>query len=70
MELIRQKTNCGCGFKRLIREEDNKVLLSGDYYHDKISERIDGYLLALAHNHIPFIMLTEEIKCPHDCDEE
>ena len=69
MELVKQTTNCGCGFKRLIRKDHNKILLAGDYYHDKISERIDGYLLALSDNHIPFIMLIEEIECPHGCDE-
>jgi hypothetical protein len=27
--------------------DNNKILLMGDYYHDKIDAKIEGYLLAL-----------------------
>lgn len=33
--------------KALVDLDSGKVLVSGDEYHDKISERIEGYLKAL-----------------------
>ncbi|MGV4321192.1 hypothetical protein [Bacillus mojavensis] len=33
--------------KALFDLESKKALLTGDYYHDKIDERIEGYLEAL-----------------------
>ena len=33
--------------KALFDKNEKKVILLGDYYHDKIDERIEGYLEAL-----------------------
>lgn len=33
--------------KALFDKKENKVILLGDYYHDKIDEKIEGYLEAL-----------------------
>lgn len=33
--------------KALFDREENKVILLGDYYHNKIDEMIEGYLKAL-----------------------
>lgn len=33
--------------KALVDLDKKKVLLKGDYYHDKIDEKIEGYLQAL-----------------------
>lgn len=33
--------------KALFDLDSNKMLLKGDYYHNKISEKIEGYLNAL-----------------------
>ncbi len=33
--------------KALFDLEENRVVLKGDYYHDKINEKIEGYLQAL-----------------------
>ncbi len=33
--------------KALVDLVDKKVILKGDYYHDKISHQIEGYLKAL-----------------------
>ena len=33
--------------RALFNLETNEVILKGDYYHDKIYEKIEGYLLAL-----------------------
>lgn len=38
--------------KALVDVDTGKVLLQGDYYHDKIDYKIDGYLLALFHKGI------------------
>jgi len=62
MKLIKEYTNCDCEFKRLIKE-DGTELLSGDYYHDKINERIEGYLQALKDNNIEYELSTKEISC-------
>lgn len=32
-----------CG-RELLRDETGKVLLEGDYYHDHISNKIDGFI--------------------------
>lgn len=34
-------------YRRLVDPLGIKVLLEGDYYHDKIGAQIEGYLLAL-----------------------
>jgi hemerythrin len=38
--------------------EGNREILKGDYYHDKITERIEGYLQALD----DFKIYTEEVE--------
>lgn len=69
MKLRTEYTECGCGFKQLINENTNEVLLSGDYYHDKICAQIDGYIKALNDNKIPYEYRRISINCPYGCDE-
>lgn len=38
--------------------DKGEAILSGDYYHDKIDERIEGYLQALADHNIH----TEDVE--------
>lgn len=33
--------------KALVNVDKNEVILKGDYYHDKINDKIDAYLQAL-----------------------
>jgi len=42
------------------------LLLSGDYYHDKISEKIYGYLKALDDFNIKYGLSKEDFICD-DC---
>lgn len=44
--------------KALFDKEETKVILKGDYYHDKIDERIEGYLEALS----DFSIYKEEVE--------
>jgi hypothetical protein len=46
---------------------NNKVILNGDYYHDKIQERIEGFLYALSYYGIEYnIEETEYISPQND----
>ncbi len=36
-------------FECALVDEQGNVLLSGDYYHDKIDSKIDGFILGLKH---------------------
>ena len=40
---------------------NNKIMLKGDYYHDKISEEIEGYLCALKDFNIEFELEESEL---------
>jgi hypothetical protein len=43
-------------------------VLFGDAYHDRIGERIEGYLKAFKDMGIEYTLETKEIKkCPHGC---
>lgn len=44
--------------KALFDLDNNKVILHGDYYHDKIDEQIEGYLQALK----DYDIHTEEVE--------
>ena len=66
-KLIRKYTKDCCGYEALCDGE--KILVSGDTYHDKIEEKIDGYLQALEDNDIDHTVKWKEIKCPYGCDD-
>ena len=46
--------------KALINTETNEVLLEGDSYHDKIDERIEGFLLGLIYCDYKYSLLDSE----------
>jgi len=67
IKLTKEYTTCDCEYKQLVNE-DGEILLSGDYYHDKIDSMINGYLKALKDNGIGLEFDTKEISCP-ECGE-
>ena len=42
-------SDCGCEYRELIDLDTKETVMSGDYYHDKIQESIDGFLLGVAY---------------------
>lgn len=64
--------------KALVNVDTNEVVLSGDYYHDKIDEYIKGFLTGLHYVGIEFHLLKPEtimsehkmFKVCNFCDEE
>lgn len=46
--------------KALFNLEDNIALVKGDYYHDKIDERIEGFLEGLDYCEKPYELLESE----------
>jgi len=67
--LTKLTTKCGCGYQELKENESGKLLLSGDYYHNKIDSMIHGYLQALRDNKISGTLDEVIIKCPHGCED-
>ncbi len=54
--------------KKMLRDEVREILkvngtvvLEGDWYHDKISARIDGYLKALKDQKIAYRLTTSKV---------
>lgn len=58
--------NCDPQFERL--EMNGHVVLSGDYYHDKIADQIRGFLAALDHLDIQYIIEKKSMECQFGCD--
>lgn len=50
--------------KALVNVDTNKVVLSGDYYHDKIDEYIKGFLMGIHYAGIKFHLLKSEKIMP------
>lgn len=53
---------CGCEFERL--RIDGNVVMSGDYYYDKIAQKIDGFIEAIKYFKIKYTYKKKKIKCP------
>jgi hypothetical protein len=69
MKLYKEYTSCDCSFERLVQDDD-KIILEGDYYHDKINYQIKGYLAALVDYNIEYSFEKRKIECPYCNDEE
>lgn len=63
--IIETCSQCG-EYKRLI--VNNEVVLEGDYYHDKIDDKIKGFVCALKYLGYDFNMLEREFVCLY-CEE-
>lgn len=46
--------------RALVNIENNEVLLKGDCYHDKIDEKIEGFLLGLDFANIEYVEEEDE----------
>ncbi len=46
--------------KALLNVDTGKVVLKGDYYHDKIMSQIDGFVSALKYLNIEYEMLSDK----------
>ena len=57
---------CSEGYEELYM--DDKLILSGDSYHNSISVCIEGFLLAMKHLDIPHNIFKESIECKFYCD--
>lgn len=44
----------------LFNEDAKDVILSGDYYHEKITDKIQGFISALDYLHIDYNLLESE----------
>jgi DNA-binding LacI/PurR family transcriptional regulator len=57
--------------RALVDLDSKEIILQGDYYHDKIDEKIEGYLKALEdHNIYTDEVEREEIGSKHEMYEE
>lgn len=57
--------------KALVNGETNEVIMQGDYYHDKISERINGFLTGVEYASRKPVWVDEtEITKDHKLFEE
>lgn len=60
-------TEC-CEYAELYK--DGVMVLSGDYYHNKIDNKIKGYLQAYKDLGYEFEYSLEEFdKCPYECED-
>jgi hypothetical protein len=57
--------------KALVDLDSKRIIMKGDYYHDKIDYLIDGYLAAL-NEHDVYVdeLLEEEITSDHEMYNE
>ena len=68
MKFLKKWIDC-CSYAELYR--DGILVVWGDYYHDKIDERIEGYLQAYKDLGYKFEYTNEEFeKCPNGCNDE
>ena len=66
VNFFKKYTDC-CGYSELYK--DNELIMSGDYYHDKITDKIEGYLKAYKDLNLDYIYSIEKFKkCPYDCE--
>ncbi len=63
---IKKCKNCSESVKSLYMND--KLILQGDYYHDKIDDFIKGYLTALRELNVEFSLKEDETyDCPYGC---
>ena len=46
---------------KLINDTDFEIILHGDYYHDKIYEKIEGFLEGLSYCGVKYTMKESEV---------
>ena len=65
MKITREHADCGCEFESLTI--DGETVMSGDYYHNKITEAIDGFLDGVRYilKVDSLVIEKKEIRCPY-----
>lgn len=61
MNLIRYINDTYCKEEALVNLDDDEIIMKGDYYHDKISDNINGFLKGLEYAEIDFNFTTKYI---------
>jgi hypothetical protein len=47
--------------KALVNEDTKILIFNGDYYHDKITERIEGFLYGLKYSEVKYELLETKV---------
>lgn len=61
-EFITLRNECYEDEAALYSKTYDKIILRGDYYHDKIEEKIEGFLLGLQYAGFDVISTSEQIN--------
>lgn len=61
-KIIRDYSEGEDGAVTTLLNEENIEVMSGDYYHDKIDDKIDGFFSALDYLGIEYETVTERIN--------
>ena len=58
---VYETENDGEILKALINEDTKTLIFNGDYYHAKITERIEGFLYGLEYSGIEYELLATKV---------
>lgn len=50
--------------KALVNMDTKEIIMSGDYYHDKIDEHMEGFLMGLKYAKVKYELLEPEVIIP------
>jgi hypothetical protein len=58
---VYETENDGEILKALVNEDIEMLIFNGDYYHDKITERIEGFLYGLEYSGVKYELLATKV---------